>query len=107
MLFSVQQLTGYAPQELIDKTLYKFIHAADAMHVRDSHMICRFAIVDLTKRKNGFKSNSHAHLNSSMVQGSSDNQILSLYDKDRRMDMDAIVCNYCAEFTFIATSLYS
>lgn len=40
-VYSVQQLTGYAPQELIDKTLYKFIHAADAMHVRDSHMICK------------------------------------------------------------------
>lgn len=39
--FSVQQLTGYAPQELIDKTLYKFVHASDAMHVRDSHMICK------------------------------------------------------------------
>lgn len=49
----------------------------------------------------------YPHSTYSMVQGSSDNKILPLYDEDGRMDMDAIVCDNCAEFPFIAPSLYS
>lgn len=39
--YSVTQLTEFSPQELIEKTLYQFIHAADVQHIRDSHMICK------------------------------------------------------------------
>lgn len=38
----VSQLTEYSPQELIEKTLYQFIHPADVQHVRDSHLIRKF-----------------------------------------------------------------
>lgn len=33
----VAQLTGYEPQDLIEKTLYHFIHGADMLHMRYSH----------------------------------------------------------------------
>ncbi|OQR73933.1 single-minded1-like, partial [Tropilaelaps mercedesae] len=33
----VSVLTGYEPQELIEKTLYNFVHVADVMHLRVAH----------------------------------------------------------------------
>ncbi|XP_065352797.1 single-minded homolog 1 isoform X2 [Cloeon dipterum] len=33
----VSQLTGYEPQDLIEKTLYHYIHCCDVMHMRFSH----------------------------------------------------------------------
>ncbi|XP_073987454.1 single-minded homolog 1-like isoform X3 [Rhodnius prolixus] len=33
----VAQLTGYEPQDLIEKTLYHYIHTSDMMHMRYSH----------------------------------------------------------------------
>lgn len=41
---SVSQLTEYSPQELIEKTLYQFIHPADVQHIRESHVIRKFEI---------------------------------------------------------------
>ncbi|KAH8358758.1 hypothetical protein KR093_002233, partial [Drosophila rubida] len=35
----VSQLTGYEPQDLIEKTLYQYIHAADIVAMRCSHQI--------------------------------------------------------------------
>jgi len=35
----VSSLTGYGPQEMIEKTLYQYIHASDIHHIRDSHII--------------------------------------------------------------------
>ncbi|GAB0098366.1 Protein single-minded [Sergentomyia squamirostris] len=35
----VSQLTGYEPQDLIEKTLYQYIHAADILHIRYAHQI--------------------------------------------------------------------
>ncbi|XP_037027468.1 protein single-minded isoform X1 [Bradysia coprophila] len=35
----VLQLTGYEPHDLIDKTLYQYIHAADILPMRVSHQI--------------------------------------------------------------------
>lgn len=33
----VAQLTGYEPQDLIEKTLYQYIHVADVLHMRFAH----------------------------------------------------------------------
>ncbi|XP_049782561.1 single-minded homolog 1-like [Schistocerca cancellata] len=33
----VAQLTGYEPQDLIEKTLYQYIHGCDMMHMRYAH----------------------------------------------------------------------
>jgi len=35
--FRITQLTGYEPQELIEKTLYHFIHANDVLYMRRAH----------------------------------------------------------------------
>lgn len=33
----VAHLTGYEPQDLIEKTLYQYIHVADLLHMRFAH----------------------------------------------------------------------
>ncbi|XP_055303277.1 protein single-minded isoform X2 [Sitodiplosis mosellana] len=38
----VSQYTEFSPQELIEKTLYQYIHAADVQHIRDSHLILMY-----------------------------------------------------------------
>ncbi|KAL0275408.1 UNVERIFIED_CONTAM: hypothetical protein PYX00_003262 [Menopon gallinae] len=38
----VSNLTGYEPQDLIEKTLYHYIHGCDMMHMRISHHILLF-----------------------------------------------------------------
>ncbi|CAB0014223.1 unnamed protein product [Nesidiocoris tenuis] len=38
----VSQLTGYEPQDLIEKTLYHYIHSSDMMHMRYSHTVLLF-----------------------------------------------------------------
>uniref|UniRef100_A0AAG5DGC5 PAS domain-containing protein n=1 Tax=Anopheles atroparvus TaxID=41427 RepID=A0AAG5DGC5_ANOAO len=38
----VAQLTGYEPQDLIEKTLYQYVHAADILHMRYSHQILMY-----------------------------------------------------------------
>ncbi|ETN63092.1 single-minded [Anopheles darlingi] len=35
----VSQLTGYEPQDLIESTLYQYVHAADVLKMRQSHQI--------------------------------------------------------------------
>lgn len=35
----VSQLTGFEPQDLIEKTLYQYIHVTDILHMRYSHQI--------------------------------------------------------------------
>ena len=39
--FRVAQLTGYEPQDLIEKTLYHYIHACDILHMRYAHHTCK------------------------------------------------------------------
>ncbi|XP_055373815.1 protein single-minded [Condylostylus longicornis] len=38
----VSQLTGYEPQDLIEKTLYQYIHVSDVIHMRTSHQILMY-----------------------------------------------------------------
>lgn len=35
--FRVADLTGYDPQELLDRSLYSYVHACDAIHLREAH----------------------------------------------------------------------
>ncbi|XP_035780674.1 single-minded homolog 1-like [Anopheles albimanus] len=35
----VSQLTGYEPQDLIESTLYQYVHAADVLKIRQSHHV--------------------------------------------------------------------
>lgn len=41
-IFSVKELTGYDPQDLIEKTLYHYVHGCDILHLRESHQICKY-----------------------------------------------------------------
>ena len=37
----VSLLTGYEPQDLIEKTLYQYVHAEDMMSLRTVHLTCK------------------------------------------------------------------
>lgn len=39
--YRVSQLTGFEPQDLIEKTLYQYIHASDILAMRYAHQICK------------------------------------------------------------------
>lgn len=41
----VSQLTGYEPQDLIEKTLYHYIHGSDIQSMRFSHQICELSFL--------------------------------------------------------------
>lgn len=41
-LFRVAELTGYEPQDLIEKTLYHHVHSCDIFHLRCAHHLCEF-----------------------------------------------------------------
>ena len=40
----VSGLTGYEPQDLIEKTLYQYTHVSDVFHLRYAHQICKYRI---------------------------------------------------------------
>lgn len=42
--FRVAALTGYEPQDLIERTLYHYIHAFDILHMRLAHHTCKYVI---------------------------------------------------------------
>lgn len=37
----VTELTGYEPQDLIEKTLYHHVHGCDVFHLRYAHHLCK------------------------------------------------------------------
>ena len=37
----VSHLTGYEPQDLIEKTLYQYVHAEDMMGIKAMHVTCK------------------------------------------------------------------
>ena len=37
----VSLLTGYEPQDLIEKTLYQYVHAEDMLSLRSVHLTCK------------------------------------------------------------------
>lgn len=38
----VTELTGYEPQDLIEKTLYHHVHGCDVFHLRYAHHLCKY-----------------------------------------------------------------
>lgn len=43
-LSRVAELTGYEPQDLIEKTLYHHVHSCDIFHLRCAHHLCESAL---------------------------------------------------------------
>ncbi|KAL0984961.1 hypothetical protein UPYG_G00151140 [Umbra pygmaea] len=41
----VTELTGYEPQDLIEKTLYHHVHSCDSFHLRCAHHLCELVLV--------------------------------------------------------------
>ncbi len=44
LMFRVSQITGYEPQELVDRSLYHYVHTQDLMALRWAHQVCKFRI---------------------------------------------------------------
>ena len=38
-------MTGYEPQDLIEKTLYQYVHCEDMIPLRQTHVTCEFFLV--------------------------------------------------------------
>jgi hypothetical protein len=36
------QITGYEPQDLVDKSLYHYVHTQDLMALRWAHQVCKY-----------------------------------------------------------------
>lgn len=51
----VAELTGYEPQDLIEKTLYHHVHSCDSFHLRCAHHLCELGLFYLPINS------SHAH----------------------------------------------
>jgi single-minded-like protein len=43
LVFRVSQITGYEPQELVDRSLYHYVHTQDLMALRWAHQVCKFS----------------------------------------------------------------
>ena len=41
------QLTGYEPQDLIEKTLYQHIHAQDLINMKIAHQTCTLILFNI------------------------------------------------------------
>ena len=41
----VSLLTGFEPQDLIEKTLYQYVHAEDMLSLRSVHLTCKHYIL--------------------------------------------------------------
>lgn len=41
----VTELTGYEPQDLIEKTLYHHVHGCDTFHLRYAHHLCEYQAI--------------------------------------------------------------
>jgi single-minded-like protein len=39
--YRVSQITGYEPQDLVDRTLYHYVHTQDLMALRWAHQVCK------------------------------------------------------------------
>lgn len=44
VLLRVAELTGYEPQDLIEKTLYHHVHSCDSFHLRCAHHLCELGL---------------------------------------------------------------
>lgn len=50
VFFRVADLTGYEPQDLIEKTLYHHVHSCDSFHLRCAHHLCELGLFTLMLR---------------------------------------------------------
>lgn len=42
--YRVAQLTGYDPPDLIEKTLYHYVHGCDILQLRHAHHVCKYPL---------------------------------------------------------------
>lgn len=40
---NVTSLTGYEPQDLLENTLYQYVHPSDMFQLQQSHKLCKFS----------------------------------------------------------------
>ena len=79
----VLQITGYEPQDLVDKTLYHYVHTQDLMGLRWAHQVCKWLA-----RERGAGGKSHLRLRFSIEQRTSNNALLSISNEEWRMDLE-------------------
>jgi len=50
LVYRVAQLTGYDPPDLIEKTLYHYVHGCDILQLRHAHRVCKYFLAHYRKR---------------------------------------------------------
>lgn len=62
VLLRVAELTGYEPQDLIEKTLYHHVHSCDSFHLRCAHHLCELGL--FYSPMNSLSTHTHTHIHS-------------------------------------------
>lgn len=104
----VFQLTGYEPQDLIEKTLYQHVHIQDLPSIKLAHQTREFVLFCFVS--NSIKKFAFIFILlsfNSPAQRSSDHEVLSILDTRRRLDLDAELGNHRAQQSLVTTALYS
>lgn len=115
--YRVNPLTGYEPQDLIEKTIYQFIHANDLVALRHAHhQRKKFSFSSVWTLSNGqhltltiayiHTLNCVTSGNYSAHQRPGHQQIPSIFNKNRWMGMDAELCYDCAQQPQLPASLH-
>ena len=132
----VAHLTGYEPQDLIEKTLYQYIHVGDLLHMRFAHhtrknlsflynhldnyviihkririndTFCSLPSVISSCLRDNLPTSFEIFfplLSSSSVQRSSDDKVLQVPDQGRWMGLDAVLRHYRSQQPILTAALH-
>ena len=98
----VSLLTGYEPQDLIEKTLYQYVHAEDMMSLRTVHLTCKnyvkvfFSIIYKILKLILFALMDAFFFCYSAEQRSGQYKILSFSHEERRLDLGSKLFDHSA-----------
>ncbi len=115
--FKVCALTGYEPQDLIEKTLYQYVHSQDMIGIRSMHMTRKFfCFQKLSLRWKHSRTNGHfvweqrqfdyfwlfftmktvklVFTDFSIEQRTSEHKVLPIFGQKRRMGLGPKLCHH-------------
>ena len=106
LIFLDQQvcpLTGYEPQDLIEKTLYQYVDPEDMLALRNTHVTCKiFLQCLLTVHSYDIQ----IFYFCSAWKRTSQFPILPFFDQKWRLDLDSKLHDHCPQLQILQTSLH-
>lgn len=113
VLFRVAELTGYEPQDLIEKTLYHHVHSCDSFHLRCAHHLCELGL--FYPHMNSLSKHTHQNnvilitpppLSTSAGERSGHNQVLPFLGQAWRLGLGPELCDHSTQQSIIPTPLH-